>query len=211
MGGTLALLARRGMRVGVVDLTRGELGTNGTPEGRVAEADAAGRILGLAVRRNLGLADRGLPGPDGLPLLVGLLRALRPRLVFAPCPEDPHPDHTAAWQLAAEACFSSALRKLPGGEPWEPRTLIQYPINAWPTPSLAVDVGQVYDLKRRAVAAHESQFGPGGIPTRLNSGAAFAQVEARDRFWGVHLGVELAEGFVFPRPVLAADIAALLG
>lgn len=210
MGGILARLAAHGRRVGVLDLTRGEMGTNGDPEQRLREGEAAGTILGLCVRRNLGLPDRGLLGSAGVQPLVEALRALRPRVVCAPCADEPHPDHVAAWHLTVEACFSSGLRKHPGGEPWHVRALLQYAIDAWPRPTVAVEVGAFYAVKWRAVAAHTSQFGAGGVPTRLNDGTIEAQIRARDRFWGGHLGALHAEPFVVPAPVEIADLGILL-
>jgi bacillithiol biosynthesis deacetylase BshB1 len=211
LGGTLARMARRGRRVGVLDLTRGELATNGTPEQRLREAGEAAAVLGLAERRNLGLADRGIGVGAGLGPLVAALRSLRPAVVCAPCADDPHPDHAAAWRLTVEACYSARLLRVPGGEPWRVRALLQYPVDAWPQPSLLVDVSEVYEVKWRAISAHRSQFGQGGAPTRLNDGTMEAQVRARDRFWGGHLGVAYAEALVLAEPVDLAALAVLVG
>jgi len=220
MGGTLALEAARGRRVGVLDLSAGEMATNGTPADRLQESAAAAEALGLVWRGNLGLPDRALEGPDREAALVGALRQLRPGLVFVPHPADVHPDHSAAARLCREALFSAGLRRA-AGPAWaagsgafRPRAVLQYFINGWAEPTLVVDVSSVYETKRRAIAAHASQFSaPADAParTRLNSGAVFAGVEARERYLGAQAGVEFAEGFVPTRPLLLAGMDALAG
>jgi len=216
MGGTLAREAARGLQVGVLDLTTGTMATNGTPEVRLEESAAASVLLGLRWRGNLGLPDRGLEGADCAAALAGALRLLRPAVVFIPCPDDPHPDHAAAFRLSMEAIFSAGLRRFPVPEwaapaAFRPRAVLQYFINGWRDPALALDVSAVYEVKRRSIAAHASQFRfastptDPGAPTRLNSGAAAAQVEARDRFLGAQLGADFAEGFIPARTLLVRD------
>ena len=211
MGGALALHADLGRRAGVVDLSGGDMASNGTPAERLAEGAAAAEVLGLCWRGNLGIPDRALHGPEAEARLAAVIRWTRPALLFVPCPEDPHPDHRAAYHLCLEAVFSAGLRRYPasvqGGPPaaaFRPRAVLQYFINGWREPPLALDVSGVYARKRRAVAAHASQFGggpvgpeaAGAVPTRLNQGQAVAQVEARDRFLGARLGAAFAEGFI---------------
>jgi bacillithiol biosynthesis deacetylase BshB1 len=226
MGGTLALHAGRGARVGVLDLSRGEMASNGTPAERLTESAAAAAILGLCWRGNLGLPDRGLTGPTAVARLAAAIRWLRPALLFIPSPEDPHPDHRAAYHLAVEAVFSAGLRRFVASAPGapeapahRPHALLQYCINGWTEPTLAVDVSAVYVSKRQAVAAHRTQFGSGRtgsaaeppVPTRLNEGRAMAQVEGRERFLGARIGVAWAEGFVPEGPLRVGDLNLLRG
>lgn len=221
MGGLLVRAARAGRRVGVLDLSRGERASNGTPAERLREAAVASEILGLLWRGNLGLPDRDLVGVPARAALAGAIRLLRPAAVFIPHPEDPHPDHGATHRLAVEGVFDAGLRRAASAS-WaqdvpahRPRAVLQYFINGWREPALVVDVTEVYEVKRAAVAAHTSQFhlgqGGEGAPTRLNTGAAMAQVESRDRFFGAQAGVGQAEGFVPLRPLLVADLGSLLG
>ncbi len=216
VGGVLALCARAGARVGVLDLTRGELASNGTPQERLREGAEAAAALGLTWRGQLGLPDRGLHNAAGAGELVGALRRTRPALVLIPHPDDPHPDHGAAGTLAREAVFSAGLRRVAGPD-WaagagatRPRGVLQYCINGWTAPAVAIDVTGVYEVKRRALRAHASQFGSAEVPTRLNNGQALAQVEARDRYLGASIGASFAEGLL-PLGPLRLDAAALLG
>lgn len=220
MGGTLVLEGLRGRRVGVLDLSLGEMATNGTPAQRLEESAAASAVLGLAWRGNLGLPDRALHGADAVRALVGAIRVLRPKVLCLPHPDDPHPDHGAAHHLTVEAAFSAGLRRYPGPEwaadadAFRPATVLQYFINGWQPAAFVLDVTSVYERKRASIAAHRSQFtqvagGAGGAPTRLNTGAALAQVEARDQYFGAGAGVPFGEGFVPGRPVLLKSLSAL--
>src|SRR6476619_6395714 len=108
IGGTVAKHTAGGVRVGLCDLTAGEMGSNGTVEGRLAEADAAAKLLGVSWRVNLGLPDRGLHSTaDHVKLIASLVRRTRPRTVALPYWSDRHPDHVAASALANEAVFSA--------------------------------------------------------------------------------------------------------
>jgi len=207
MGATVALHARRGDRVGLVDLTRGELGSNGTPEERVAEAADAGAVLGAALRLNLALPDGGLSADDGAQVdrIVRCVRAHRPRAIAMPYWDDRHPDHGAASRLLRQGIFRAGLRRVETAEePWRPEWVCHYFINDGATPSFVVDVSDVYDVKRQALACHRSQFTPAGdgaTATRLTS-PIFAQlVESRDAQFGALAGVRYAEGFVVREPV----------
>ncbi|MCL6450930.1 MAG: bacillithiol biosynthesis deacetylase BshB1 [Acetobacteraceae bacterium] len=207
-GATLALYASLGRRVGVVDLTRGELANCGTLEGRLEEAAEAAAVLGLAVRENLALPDRGIEvSQESVLRAVALIRRYRPVLILAPHWEDPHPDHIRCWELIREAALSAALTRVGpslGLAPHRPRRVLAYLVNSAATPTFLVDVGSVYDIKRRALAAHRSQFelGNHSVPTPLNRPWYLAGIEGRDRYLGWLAGVEYAEGFVSPAPSL---------
>lgn len=207
IGGTVAKHAALGHAVGLCDLTAGEMGSNGTPEERLAEAEGARRALGAAWRTNLRLPDRGI-GSDRshIRLAAELVRQARPRVVALPYWSDRHPDHVAASNLLTEAVFSAALRRFPiAGEAWRPESVCYYFINDSAPPSFVVDVSEHYETKRRALACHASQFNPDAadaVRTRLTS-ARFPQlIESRDAQFGAHAGVAFAEGFVVRRPLL---------
>jgi bacillithiol biosynthesis deacetylase BshB1 len=213
MGGTIALHAARGERVVLCDLTRGELGSNGTPEERVAEGEAARLVLGAEARVNLELPDGALSVEvtEQVRRIVACVRHYRPRSVAVPYWRDRHPDHEAASRLLRRAVFASGLRRYDAeGDAWKADWACYYFINDGATPSFVVDVSAVYDIKRRALACHASQFTPSGgsaAATRLTS-PLFAQlVESRDAQTGALAGVPFAEGFVVREPLLRAGLA----
>ncbi|PDO11673.1 MAG: bacillithiol biosynthesis deacetylase BshB1 [Candidatus Reconcilbacillus cellulovorans] len=206
-GGLMAKYAAAGLRVGVVDLTQAEMSSNGTPEIRQAESERASSVLGLAVRVNLGLPDRTFARePEAIDRLVRAIRELRPRVVLAPHWDDRHPDHVACSRITEEAVFSAKLRRyLPDVEPFEVGRLYFYFINGWAHPDIAVDVTDVYEIKRRALRCYESQFTPPGtdgryVATPLNTGY-LDFVETRDRSVGRLISAEYAEGFAAKGPV----------
>ena len=207
IGATMARHASLGDRVGLCDLTAGEMGSNGTVEERLAEAEAARTVLGALWRVNLHFPDRGI-GTDASHVrrAAELVRQARPRTVAIPYWTDRHPDHVSASQLLTEAVFSAALRRYPAeGEAWRPEMTCYYFINDSAPPSFVVDVAEHYDVKRRALACYASQFNPTAataVSTRLTS-ALFPQlIESRDAQFGAQAGCAFAEGFVSRRPVV---------
>jgi bacillithiol biosynthesis deacetylase BshB1 len=161
-GGLLLRCADQGYRTGVLDLTRGELGSAGTPEIRAREAARAAEILGLAVRRNADLPDGHLrPELDARWHVAGLIRELRPDVVILQYEDHRNPDHGAAGELARAAAFSAGLPNAPvAGEAHRPRKLIHaiaYRENG-PWPSFVVDVSDQMERKLQAIMAYESQF-----------------------------------------------------
>lgn len=206
-GGWLALAADRGQRTVIVDLTRGELATNGTVAERAQEAADAARVLGVAARENLGLRDGGVTVDDAsVAAVVGVLRHHRPGLVLAPWVEARHPDHAAAGALVRRACFVAGLvRYRPDlGEPWRPTRLLHYTQRHEARADLVVDITAGVERKRQAVAAHASQVGP-GTPTLVNGVVGAAVWEVRDRYWGATIGVEHGEPYVLGGPVPIDD------
>ena len=207
IGGTLAKHATHGDGVGLCDLTAGEMGSNGTVEERLAEAEAARAVLGARWRVNLRLPDRGI-GSDLSHVRVAaeLVRHARPRVVAVPHWSDRHPDHAAASQLLVEAVFNAGLRRYPAaGEPWKPAAVCFYFINEAGQPSFVVDVSDHYETKQRALACHASQFrptAPDAVATRLTSDRFRQLVESRDAQYGAQVGVAFAEGFVVRNPLL---------
>jgi N-acetylglucosamine malate deacetylase 1 len=216
MAGTIAALTARGVAVGLCDLTRGERGSNGTPEERVAEADAACAVLGAAWRINLGLPDGALALTLAhVTAIVDVIRRTRPALVAIPHGQDRHPDHLDAHVLLMRAVFDAGLRRFPAaGDPCRPRRVFSYFINDSETPAVTVDVSAAYDRKRAALACYRSQFEagmPGRVDTRLTSPLFLQLVESRDAQFGARTGVRWAEGFVTAAPVPFADLFAAAG
>jgi len=213
-GGLLAKEKSLGYRVAVIDLTRGELSTNGTVEIRKAEAGKAAQILGLSWRCNLELPDCGVgKGTGQLEKIVRVIRTAAPRVVLAPYVRDRHPDHEAACRLVTEACFAAGVGKLfPGLAPHRPAALLYYFLATSVTPQFIVDVTSVYEIKIRCIAVHQSQFSPEeGTATFLNTGQGSfpALVEARDRYYGSLIGTAYGEGFITEGPLPVADPVSL--
>lgn len=213
IGATLAKHASLGHRIGLCDLTAGEMGSNGTVEGRLVEADAARAVLGALWRTNLRLPDRAI-GSDPIHIrrVVEVVRRARPRVVALPYWSDRHPDHVTASHLVTEAVFSAGLRRYPAeGDAWKPELSCYYFINDSVTPSFVIDVSGHYGTKRRALACHASQFrpaGPGAVATRLTSEGFPRLIESRDAVFGANAGVAFAEGFVVRHPVMRSHLLA---
>ena len=206
-GGSVALHAAQGLRVGLVDLTRGERGSNGTPEQREAEGEAARAVLGAAWRRNLHWPDGGITGTDGQILeLVRLIRVCRPRTIVLPYRGDRHPDHVTSSDVLTRGAFTSGLRRFDPDTPaWRPDWVCYYFINDAVEPSFAIDVSAHYAIKRRALACHVSQFAPShpdSVPTRLTASTFTQLIESRDAYLGARVGVGYAEGLVVRDPLL---------
>lgn len=210
-GGAVALHASRGHRVGLCDLTRGELGSNGTVEDRLAEAEAARAVLGAEWRVNLGWPDGGpYEIPEHASDVVRLVRTSQPRVVAIPYWHDRHPDHRAASETLSRAVFTAGLRRFePATAHWKPERVCYYFINDDAAVSFGLDVSEVYDKKRQALACHSSQFTPSSadsVATRL-TGSTFRQlIESRDARLGALTGVAFAEGVVVREPMLRADL-----
>lgn len=209
-GGTLALLARAGRSVGILDLTRGEAGTRGTPETRAAEAAESARILGARFRDGLDLGDGNLRTDRAAELeVVEVIRRRRPRLVFAPLPNDRHPDHVRAGRLVTDAAFYAGLRALETGRaPHRPQQVVYFPSTFLAGPTFLVDVTGSLETKLAAVRAFRSQFfDPSSKePETFISSPEFLEgVTARARSFGRLANVGAAEGFVSPRPPLLVD------
>jgi bacillithiol biosynthesis deacetylase BshB1 len=227
-GGTVAILAAAGRRVGILHLTCGEAGTRGTADQRRREAEAAADALGAAELLFLDCGDGSLRhGPDEEDALIGLLRRHRPEVVLAPTPSDRHPDHGRAHRLVEDACFYAGLaaravasdRGAPG-EPYRPAAVHAYMQHDHFEPSFIVDVTAGWDAKQRSLDAYESQIYQGGSQgggepgdsepeTKVASADFRAAVEGRARHYGLLVGATFAEPFVSRLP-LAVPRAELL-
>jgi bacillithiol biosynthesis deacetylase BshB1 len=211
MGGAIARHTAHGHRVGLCDLTRGELASNGTPDERLAEAEKARQVLGALWRENLGWPDGRIGrDPAHLSAAVAFIRRWKPRTIAMPYWQDRHPDHVDASRLLTEAVFKSGLRRFePDNEPWRAELVCYYFINDGAEASFIVDVSDHYETKRRALACHSSQFAPASADaaaTRLTSPRFRQLIESRDAQFGARAGVAWAEGFVVKTPPLRPDL-----
>ena len=215
-GGLVAKFARAGLRVAIVDITAGEMSTNGTTEERAEEARRAGEILGLAWRKCLGIPDRDIAlSKANLLQVVEVMRACQPRLVLCPFWEDRHPDHMQAARLVQEAHFDAGLLKVSTqSEAFRPAQVWHYYLSRASEPKFIVDISEHYITKRQALLAHQTQFGHQAeqLETFLNTGPGsfLALVESRDRYYGSLTGCMYGEGFT-TTTALALDPLALLG
>lgn len=215
-GGALIRSADRGERVGALDLTRGELGSRGTPEIRAAEAARAADVMGLALRRNAGLPDGHLQNdPASRRAVAGLLRELRPRVVVTHWQEGRHPDHRVASELVRDACFLAGLRNYDApGAPHRPFKLVYATAfrEDAPAPSFVVDITAAFDRKLEALASYESQFAgsvqagevyPGG------SRALMDQIRTQCGHYGSLVRTAYGEPFSTRETVLAESLGTL--
>jgi bacillithiol biosynthesis deacetylase BshB1 len=218
MGGTIAREAARGRRVAIVDLTRGESGSRGTPETRAAEAAEAARILGAAHRETLGLPDAGLQVvPEHKDPVVEAIRRLRPRVVLLQHWEQRHPDHATASRIVYDACFLAGLRNYRAdlGPAFRPTKLV-YALRVTEAnegrPTFVVDVTGFWETKLRAISAFASQFKPAaGEPGPLALDRFREAVEISGRRHGQRIGVRYGEGFATREPLAVDDLLALGG
>lgn len=211
-GATVASCVDRGYRVGIVHLTRGELGTRGTAEERAAEARAAAHALGSSDPIYLDCGDGGLrTGRDQEDALIDVLRRYRPSLVLAPPPSDRHPDHGRAHRLVVDSCFYAGLARRGRGEPHRPRLVLSYMQHHAFEPRLVVDVTAAWRKKMAALACYRSQFhnaesGDRSEPmTKVASAEFSASVIGRAQHFGQMIGAAFGEPFWSPTPLAVAD------
>jgi bacillithiol biosynthesis deacetylase BshB1 len=202
--GTLLLLVAAGRTVSIVDVTRGELGSRGTVVERTAEAAAAAALLGVLDRHNLDRPDTGVAVDDATTaLFVAALRAARPKLLLAPHPHDPHPDHVATAALAERACFLAGLRHHAPqlGAPHRPTLVLRYPGNRHVEPTVAVDIGPVAARKADVLRCYRSQLQPPDRRHLVLGLDVLERAEVRDRFYGARIGAAAAEPFWHDGPL----------
>lgn len=218
--GTLIAQVQAGRKVGIVDLTKGELGTRGTPEIRAAEAMAATTIMGLHVRENLGLADGFFRNDRKHQLeVVKMLRRYQPEIVIANAVTDRHPDHGRGSILVSEACFLAGLRQIQTLDEeqvqtdWRPKVVYHYIQDRFIVPDFVVDITPCWDLKLEAIKAFKSQFfdPSNSEPNTYISKPDFLNfIEARSREMGHLIGTTHGEGFTKERHLGVRDLFHLI-
>lgn len=195
------MLHRNGKPFGIVDFTRGEMGTRGNAAIRALEAKGAAKILGADIRVNLGVADSNVEvNRQNLLKVVEVIRKHQPEIVFAPYREERHPDHVHVHQLVSEAIFYSGLRKLKTGKlsPHRPRRAFYYMQHRTFAPTVYVDISNDFDTKVAAIKAHKSQFfNPASKDpeTALSTPEFMEYILGRMRYHGRQAGVRYAEPF----------------
>ncbi len=205
-GGTIAKLTKQGKKVGVVDLTQGEMGTRGSAEIRLQEAEKAAKILGLTVRENLKFYDgKFTTGHVNKTRLIRVIRKYKPDVLLIPHWLERHPDHERAHRLSRDAWFYSGLAKIPTEdedgtmlEPHRPKICYHFMQKYEFEPSFIVDISDVYDIRMEAIKAYESQFhNPHSTePETILSRPDFMQfMETRMRYYGNRIGVHYGEPF----------------
>jgi bacillithiol biosynthesis deacetylase BshB1 len=199
--GTILKHIAAGKKVGIVDFTRGELGTRGTPEIRLQESADATKILGLHARENLGIRDGFFRNDEETQLkLIEVIRKYQPEIVLANALEDRHPDHGKGAQLAIDACFLSGLRQIKTGDlpAWRPAQVYHYIQDRYLEPDFVIDISAHWDQKEAAIRAFKSQFfdPTSAEPASYISSPDFLNfIQARGMEMGHKIGVKYGEGF----------------
>lgn len=207
--GTIAAHVAQGYKVGIVDLTQGEMGTRGTPELRLIESAEAAQILGLTARENLAFKDVFFEDDTNHQLeLVKIIRKYQPEIVLANAITDRHPDHGKGASLATHACFMSGLRKIEtqldgvDQNPWRPKFVYHYIQNNYIEPDFIFDISEYWDTKIASIQAFKSQFyDPASEePSSFISSPEFLPfIESRAREFGHRIMAKYGEGFTVER------------
>lgn len=218
-GATVAKLCSKGYKVGIVDFTSGQLGTRGTPELRIKEAEAAAKILGVNVRVNLGMEDGYFTNDAAHQLkIIEQIRKFRPKVILCNAPSDRHPDHGRASQLTIDACFYAGLRKIESKldgeaqEAYRPQCIYHYIQFNNLKPDFVADVTGFEHTKMRAIEAFESQFfnPDSDEPETVIATKSFKESTiARMYDYGRTVGKEAGEGFIVHRLPAVDDIMSL--
>lgn len=214
--GTIAAQVAKGNKVGIVDLTHGEMGTRGTPELRLQEAAKAAQILGLTVRENMGFEDVFFKDDAAHQLkLVQVIRKYQPEIVLANAVTDRHPDHGKGASLAKNACFMSGLTKIEtwhdGNKQaaWRPKFVYHYIQNNYIQPDFIVDISAHWETKVKSISAFGSQFfdPKSQEPASFISSPEFLPfIESRAREFGHRIHVKYGEGFTVERFIGVVDL-----
>jgi len=207
--GTLMTEKNLGKTTGVIDLTQGELGTRGSAPLRLKEAEAAGLVMNLDIRENLGMADGFFQNnEENQRLLIAAIRKYQPDIVLASALADRHPDHGRAGKLISDSCFLSGLRKITTKDSqgnqqahWRPKYIFHFIQDRFYQPSFVYDISKVYDRKLEAIRCYGSQFHSTTYnkdePQTYISGPEFLDsIIGRDQMYGKMIGVKYAEGFI---------------
>lgn len=219
-GGTLISHVKQGYKVGVVDLTQGEMATRGTVASRNTEAREAAQIMGLSARENLGLRDGWFDVSEENQLaVIRMIRKYQPEIVFANATYDRHPDHGRGARLVEEAFFKAGLQMIETEvdgvkqSAWRPKKLYNYIQSVSLSPDIYFDISNSLDQKMEAVKAYKTQFyteGDEGPQTYISSKNFMDMLVARCKEYGQRINVDYAEGFCLSQPTGVKDIFHLL-
>lgn len=208
VGGMLHRFANAGMRIGILDLTRGERGTRGTVDERRVEAAEAATLLGAIHRANAALPDGGVAdAPDQREALIPYLRAFAPKIIIAPFDADRHPDHEAAHHLTRNANYLAGLTRIDTGQPPHRAAHVYYyrVYGDSTPPQVVVNISGEFEVKMKALQAHRSQFhNPDypGTPTYVSSEGFWKSIRTRAEYWGQRIGATHAESLYALEPLV---------
>ncbi len=221
--GTLLTEKNNGKKVGVADLTQGELGTRGTPDTRKEEAEKSAIILGLDIRENLEMADGFFRNDEtNQRKIITVLRKYRPEIILCNAPDDRHPDHGRSAQLVTDAAFLSGLMKIEttdekgkNQEAWRPKYVFNYIQDLYFKPDFVIDVSNVFDKKIEAIEAFTTQFynpnsNDKAPQTYISSPEFLESVINRAKMYGKMIGVKYAEGFISKKMIGVKTLDALI-
>ena len=200
-GGTVIKLVEQGEKVGIIDLTRGELGTRGTAQSRKVECENATKILGVRVRENMDFKDGFFENDEGHKLaLIKKIRDYQPEIVIANAPSDRHPDHGRASQIVVDACFLSGLEKVNAKQKvWRPKAIYHYIQFNHLQPDFVIDISRQMEKKIEAVKAYKTQFYNSDskeTETIISKKGFLESVKYRAQDLGRQANCEFAEGFI---------------
>jgi bacillithiol biosynthesis deacetylase BshB1 len=218
-GGTLIALAAFGYKTGVIALTRGEMATRGSVEIRAQEFGNSAEVMGLAAHQMLDIPDGRVEVTwENKLKIIKVLRAYKPRIVFAPYWVERHPDHEQTSHLVRQAAYLAGLKKLETGEPpFRPHKIIYYQSRLEFAPYFIVDIYDSHEQKMKAVMAYKSQFfsqdraEPGNEETSIGRPEFLDRIETRDRFSGAKIGVKYGEPFLVREAIKLEDPVAFFG
>ena len=220
--GTLLVEKKKGKRVGIIDLTRGELGTRGTAETRKEEAENSSKILGVDIRGNLEMADAFFKNDEeNQRKIISILRKYQPEIILCNSTDDRHPDHGRSAKLVSDSCFLSGLRKIDTfdgnvrQEMWKPKYIFNYIQDTYITPSFVVDISDVIEKKIEAIRAFKTQFFTGSgnddePQTYISTPEFLESVINRSKMFGKMVGVNHAEGFISKKIIGISSFDALI-
>ena len=209
--GTLLRMIKHGYSAGILDLTRGEMGTRGTPEIRAKEAEAAARVIGARWRERMDLGDSRLTASvENRMAVAERIRAAKPRTVILPYWDGRHPDHYTAAILGYEACYAAGLKQLPiAGEPHRPKKILYSAMYADVRPSFSVDISEFFPKKLEAINCFASQFS-GDMKDIAELypawGRLLDQITTQCKYYGHSIGVAYAEPFVVKESLAIEDV-----
>ena len=221
--GTIINEIKRGKKVGIVDLTQGELGTNGTIETRYQESANAAKIMGVCTRENLKLRDGFFKDDEESQMkLIRSIRKYQPEIILANILHDRHPDHGRAGQMIATCCFLAGLSKVEtraqNGElqaRWRPKYVLHYMQDYYHEPDIIIDVTDSFEQRMKAIEAYTTQFynaanGESGNQTYISTPDFLESLVARARMLGKRIGVKFAEGFISEKKIGISNLDALV-
>lgn len=218
--GTLITEQKSGKKTGIIDLTRGELGTRGNAEIRDQEAAAAAKILGIEVRENLGMRDVFFVNDEQHQrIIIQAIRKYQPEIVLCNAPNDRHPDHGRSAALVSDSCFLSGLRKIittfngQDQEAWRPKYVFHYIQDRYLNPDFVVDISSVFEQKIESIRAYGTQFHNPELnepQTYISAPGYLESIIYRHKMFGKMIGVEYAEGYISPKMIGIQSFDALI-